>query len=335
MSRYLISLLGLAVLLMPVCSNADDGFAKACKTVQPKMVKINGSGGFRGLEAYQSGFLISSDGIILTVWSYVLDSDVLTITLDNGQKYEAKLKGYDPQLEIALLKIDASDLPFFSLDQAVDAKPPAKVLAFSNLYEVATGDEPYSVLQGVISTKCKLAARRGAVETNYRGDGYIVDAMTNNPGAAGGALTNHPGELLGVLGKELRDQQTNTWLNFAIPISALAASVYDIQSGKMIVGAESSRNPPSEPMTPKLLGFKLVPNVVTKTPPFIDQVRSDSPFGRAGILPDDLLIAIGGNLTPSCNDVNKLLSLIDRDAEISVTVQRDREFKTVDVRLGR
>ena len=91
-------------------SQADD-LALASNTVQSKMVKIYGAGGLKGLEAYQSGFLISGDGHILTVWSYVLDTDYITIVLDDGRKFEGKIVGADPRLEMAVLKIDSQHHP--------------------------------------------------------------------------------------------------------------------------------------------------------------------------------------------------------------------------------
>ena len=65
--------------------------------VQSKVVKIYGAGGFRGLEAYQSGLVISAEGHVLTVWSYVLDTDFLTATLSDGRKFDARLVGADPR----------------------------------------------------------------------------------------------------------------------------------------------------------------------------------------------------------------------------------------------
>src|SRR5262249_51105248 len=99
---------------------------------QPKMVKLYGAGGGRGLEAYQSGFLISASCPILPVGSYVLDTDYVTATLDDGRKFEAKLLGADPRLELAVLKIEATDLPHFELAAAVPAESGSRVLAFSN-----------------------------------------------------------------------------------------------------------------------------------------------------------------------------------------------------------
>ena len=87
----------------------------AIDQAQAKMVKIYGAGGFRGLEAYQSGILISAQGHILTVFSHVLDTDYISVTLADGRKFEAKLLGADPRLDVAVLKIEANGLPHFDL----------------------------------------------------------------------------------------------------------------------------------------------------------------------------------------------------------------------------
>ncbi len=84
-------------------ARATDSLASVARDVQPKMVKIYGSGGLRGLEAYQSGMLVSPDGDVLTAWSYVLDSDV-TVVLDDGRRFTATLLGADPLTEIARIE---------------------------------------------------------------------------------------------------------------------------------------------------------------------------------------------------------------------------------------
>ena len=81
------------------------------KSVLPSTVKIFGSGGLRGLEAHQSGILISSEGHVLTAWSYVLDSQSTVVT-NEGERFECKLLGYDAKLEIAIVKVDAAGLPY-------------------------------------------------------------------------------------------------------------------------------------------------------------------------------------------------------------------------------
>src|SRR5215471_3555792 len=81
--------------------------ASVDRQVQGSMVKIYGAGGPRGLEAYQSGFLISAEGHVLTAWSYVLDTDNVTVVLSDGRRFTGSLVGADPLTEVAVLKIDA------------------------------------------------------------------------------------------------------------------------------------------------------------------------------------------------------------------------------------
>jgi serine protease Do len=300
--------------------------------VQPKIVKIYGAGGLQKLEAYQSGFLISADGHVLTAWSYVLDADYVTVTLNDGRKYEGVLVGYDPRTEVAVLKIDAQDLPHFDLHQAVELEPGARVLAFSNLYGVATGNEPASVLHGVMSIRTRLAARRGAFETLYQGDVYVLDAMTNNPGAAGGALTDSNGRLAGFLGKELRNSLSNTWLNYAIPAAELVGPVDDIVAGRLKPrDPDADVRKPLEPLTLALLGVTLVPDVLVKTPPFIDKVRPDSPADKAGLRPDDLVLFVNNQIVDSCAGLKNELTFVDRIDEVRLMVQRGQQLMEITV----
>ncbi|MEQ8791184.1 MAG: trypsin-like peptidase domain-containing protein [Pirellulaceae bacterium] len=294
---------------------------------QPKIVKIYGAGGLQKLEAYQSGFLISAQGHVLTAWSYVLDTDYVTVTLDDGRKYQGEYVGHDPLTEIAVLKIDGLELPHFDLHQAVDLEPGAQVLAFSNLYGVATGDEPASVLHGVMSVRTKLAARRGAFDTLYQGEVYVLDAMTNNPGAAGGALTDASGQLAGFLGKELRNSQNNTWLNYAMPISELVGPVDDIIAGRLRPrDPDDDARKALEPVTLAMLGVTLVPDVLAKTPPFVDRVRPDSPAEKAGLRSDDLVLFVNNQIVASCAALEEELTYIDRIDTLRVVVQRDQEL---------
>jgi serine protease Do len=303
--------------------------------VQAKMVKVYGAGGFRGLEAYQSGFLVSEDGKIITAWSYVLDTDDVHCTLSDGRRFAAKLLGADAQQEIALLKIDATELPHFDLAASVEAEAGTPVLAFSNVFGVAYGDEAASVQHGVVAVKTELAARRGAFELPYRGRLYVLDAMTNNPGAAGGALTNYAGELIGVLGKEVRNAQTNTWLNFAIGARDIAPTIEKLASGAFLAAEnEAPKAKPNRPVSLALLGIVTVPNVVERTPPYIDQVRADSVAARAGLRADDLIISVNERLVPSLAVLESELGSIDRADEIQLTVLRDQELIVVKLRAA-
>lgn len=326
-------LIGVAILLGATCKQTHaQSFAGVIDGVQPKIVKIYGAGGIRGLEAYQSGFLISSEGHILTVWSYVLDTDFITATLNDGQRFQAELVGIDPRFEIAVLKIDADQLPFFNLNETTPLDAGDRVLAFSNLFSVAAGDEAASVQHGSVSIKTQLSARRGAFETPYSGPVYVLDAMTNNPGAAGGVVTDRQGHLAGLLGKELRNSLNNTWLNYAVPTDVLVEPVEDILAGKSRPRTvDDTTQKPAEPWTPVLLGIRLVPDILAKTPPFVDYVRADSPAERAGLQADDLILFVNDRVAASCNVVEEELSFVDRIDPVRLMVQRGQQLLDVEL----
>ena len=314
--------------------------------VQPKMVKIYGAGGFHEMDGYQSGFFISADGHILTVFSYVLDTDDLTCVLNNGTKYTATLLGADPVLDIAVLKIDRENTPFFELfpegwdsprtDETfmtqLKARRGEKILAVSNLFGVAEGNEPFSVQHGVISAAIRLDARKKAYPTAYKGPVYVLDAITNNPGAAGGALLTEAGEFRGILGKALKHARTGTFLCFALPAEAVAATVREIMEGKYVARSSDVSDDTSKParaVTLRELGITLLPDVVSRTPPYIDWVEPDSPAARAGLRPDDLIVFISGKLVQSCKAVRAELEFIDYQDPVRFSVMREDEMVEV------
>jgi serine protease Do len=302
-------------------------------TVQPKMVKIFGGGGLRRLESWQSGFFISPDGLVATVWSYVLDNET-TVVLDDGRRMTAELVGYQPRYEIALLKVDVQEQPCFQR-QAGDVRfAGTPVLAFSNLYGVATGNEKCSVQAGVVSAIVPLQARRGVRRMNYQGPALILDAVTSNPGAAGGAVTDRQGRLLGMIGREARSEASDLWLNFAIPASAVFAAVDSIREGRPNAGPETARQP-AEPLTLELTGLLLLPDVVERTPPFVDQVIPGGPADVAGLRKDDLIVEIDGRVTTSRGDLLQRLEEIDRDAVVPLTVQRGEQFLNLTLQVNR
>jgi serine protease Do len=133
------------------------------------------------------------------------------------------------------------------------------------------------MLQGFVSAVAPLEARRGGFSANFRGNVYIVDAATNNPGASGGALVDSQGRLVGMLGKELRSELTGSWLNYALPVETFAATVDAIREGRFTPNKMTDADRPEKPLTFADLGIVLVPDVVTRTPPYIDRVVPNSP----------------------------------------------------------
>jgi S1-C subfamily serine protease len=279
------------------------------------------------MEPYQSGILISSEGHILTAFSYVLDTDYISAVLADGRKFEAKLLGADPRLEIAVLKITAADLPYFDLAKSATGRASENVLAFSNLFNVAIGDEPASVQHGVISVLTKLEARQGVYETPYHGPVYVLDVKTNNPGAAGGALVTRRGELIGMLGKQLKNALNSTYLNYAIPVAEMQDSIESIKAGKMVARRdEDPKTKPRRSLTLDALGVVLVPDVLERTPPYVEQVRAGSPAEKAGIRPDDLIVLMGEQLVQSCKFLRADLEYIDYQDPVKLTLLRGQDL---------
>ena len=182
------------------------------------------------------------------------------------------------------------------------------------------------MLHGVVSAIAPLEARRGAVATNYRGEVYVLDAAANNPGAAGGALTDAQGRLLGMLGKELRSNLSGTWLNYALPVSTFSPIVEDMLAGRFTPTELTEVDKPDNPLSLAALGIILVPDVVSRTPPYIDRVIPDSPAAKAGLRADDLLVMIDTQVASSCRETTRLIERLEHDASLRVAVLRGEQF---------
>ncbi len=292
---------------------------------QRAAVKVYGAGG-GGLVAYQSGFLVSPAGHIATAWSHVLDVEPVVV-LDDGRRFNAKIVGFEPQLELAVLKIEADDLPYLELanDSPELADP---VLAVSNLFGIASGDEPASVMQGNVSAISRLDARRGTFKTPYTGTVLILDLVANNPGAAGGAVVGSDGRAVGMLGKELRDASAGVWLNYALPASSLREAIGNIVAGRTVVASDSATPALSREQShhPDTLGLSLVPDVLEHTPAFVDRVATGSAAARADIHPDDLILLVGNTRIDSQRTLIETLRRIDRRDGVVMTLQRGTQI---------
>lgn len=322
----------LYVACSPATHAQPPSHAGIVRDVQARVVKVYGAGGMAGLEAYQSGCIVSPSGHIATVWSYVLDVDPVVV-LDDGRRYDAKIVGFEPKLELAVLKIDATDLPYFSFAESTDVAPGTQVLAVSNLFSIAAGNEPASVMHGYIASETNLGARRGTFRTAYSGPVYVLDLVANNPGAAGGALVDVRGRLIGMLGKELRDERTGVWLNHALPAQTLRGVIADIVAGRtsVDVGTDEEPLPTDQAHSAPGLGLVMIPDVLEKTPAFIDTVRDGSPASEAGLQADDLILLIAGRRIEGQASAREILRTLDRRDAVSLTVQRGSEVVTVTV----
>lgn len=350
---FLILLLTLSPCRLVALSSAraEESFAQICEKVNPKLVKLFGAGGFKGLQSYGSGILVSPDGYILTINSHILDTQDLRVHLADGTHYHGKVVAIEPELDVALVKIGdhkltVEDLPYFDVAAAAEhppVEPGTGVLAFSNQFQIATRDEPMSVQRGVVASYSKLYGRIGIFEATYKGDVYVVDAITNNPGAAGGALTTRKGELLGLIGKELRNELTNTWINYAIPINArITVTQADGKKAAVRILDLIEKKEKYKPLTPNkkknegpgvYTGIILVADPVERTPPYVEDVVPGSPADKAKLQPDDLIVYIDGLLVGDIHTYYDILSRYHPKQTVKLEIQRDRKLQTISLKL--
>ncbi|MBA3314748.1 MAG: S1C family serine protease [Planctomycetota bacterium] len=328
-----VLLLAAVTACLPHVSHAAENDSQATLAeALPKLVKLYGAGGFRGLEGYGTGFLASPDGHVVTSWGPLLDADRPVAVLGDGRRVEAKLVGADSASGLAVLKLDGPGAPFphFDLAEAVDLAPGDRIFALSNMFRVAAGDEPVSVMHGMILAKAPLSARRGRFETSLDAPVYFLDSVTNNPGAAGGVIISLDGRIGGMIGRELRGESTETWINYAVPATVIAERI-----GLVIAGDEIAKpNPadadaPDNARRPIEVGLVMIPDVTARTPAFVSDVLDDSVAISAGFKRDDLILFGNGAPIRSIRELTTLLSRAERGDEIAVIVRRDGGLVTL------
>lgn len=326
-------------------------FARLVQELQPKLVKIYGAGGYIGVTDYCSGVLVSPDGLILTVYSPTLDTENLRVHLYDGTRHECDLLAAEPVLDAALLRIRDGekkfrDLPlaYFDLDRPTPKVQVGDwVLAFSNCFQIATREEPLSVQRSVIAAITNLSARRGIHEFPYQGTVYILDGITNNPGSHGGAVVTRRGELIGLIGKEVRNTLTETWVNYAIPIEGLRDFVKQARSGNY---KPLERKKPIVEDRGGYTGIVLVPNLLERTPPYIDEVLPGSPAEKAGLRPDDLIVLVRipardgtgtyeEHVVQSVKQWHDLILPVEPGAKVQVVVRRQQQLLRMELEVER
>jgi serine protease Do len=357
--------------LTPAVVVAADPLNEVAEKANQKLVKLFGAGGFSRLNNFGTGIIISPEGHILTVASQLLDTSDLVVHLYDGRRLKAQVIVVEPELDAAIIKIriegkklddpNGLDLAYFDFMEAAK-RPHAEagdwVLALSNTFEIALRDEPLSLQRGVVMAYTKLAGRRGVFDFPYTGDVYIVDAITNNPGSAGGALLDRKGNLLGVIGREIRNVQTDTWMNYAIPVNA-KVDVKVKETTKDKDGKEKEEEKTITILMTEFIskgmkgeykatkrdrravgeggyhGIVFVPNILERTPAYVEDVEPGSPAAKCGLRPDDLVSFVDGEPIVSIKAFNEWMKKNTRPGTvIRLEVRRGETLQPIEMTLG-
>ena len=307
-------------------------------STQQVVVKLFGASAGT-LDSYGSGVLISSDGHLLTVWNHLVNTGYLTAVVADGRRFPVKAVGTSQKHDLALLKLecDSDDVfPFVDWRRFSEATAGESILAFSNMYRVATGDEPVSVMHGVVAAEVKLEAGLGRWQFPVQSPVYVLDAVTNNSGAAGGLLTTTNGQPLGLLGRELRHRDTGMWVNYAVPWKTLQPAIAALLSGERISSREDNNND-VKPMTDRTLtsvfGLTMVPAILPNTPAYVDRIVPDSAADKTGLQRGDLVLMVQDNVVRSVEDLRKVFSTFRTGQAVALTVSRSDQLQQLSLRV--
>jgi serine protease Do/serine protease DegQ len=270
---------------------------------------------FRGLG---SGFIISSDGLILTNAHVVREAKEVMVKLSDRREYKAKVLGADPATDIAVLKIDAPNLTAMKLGDSDQLNVGDFVIAIGN---------PFGLGQTVTSGIVSALGRSGLNIEGY--EDFIQTDASINPGNSGGALINLRGELIGINTAIIGPSGASVGIGFAVPVN-MARGVMtqlvrfgEVRRGRLGIDFED--------LAPDAAVALKLP---TADGALISTVQPDSPAAKAGLRRGDVVLAFNGRPVRSGPDLRNRLGLTPVGDTIELTVFRDGNKLTVKLQIA-
>lgn len=306
-------------------SEPPDSIEQAVEVAQERVVKIYGAK-VGATPGYASGVLVSGDGHVLTANGTYLNGDRVRVVLPDGTSHVAAIVQRSRELQLALLKLEVKTPLHFDL-----AKPLRSatyrgqwVLAISNAFKIADGTDPSSVMLGIISLQTKLEAKRGNVAFPYEGDVLLLDMISSNPGAPGGAVVDvQSGQLIGMIGPNLESRSAGTRLNYAIPV---------MQLHSFVVGDNPTPTKAATSNTKRAnLGIQLFRLGGKDSPAYVD--RADAELSaEVALKPDDVILSIGEERIRTVRQYDDVVAKLVPGQAVEVTVKRGQELIRVKIK---
>lgn len=270
-----------------------------------------------------SGVVISSDGYIVTNNHVIDEAERLEVTLNDNRTFDATVVGTDATTDLALIKIDAKDLPVIPMGDSEALKVGEWVLAVGNPFGFTS-----TVTTGIVSAKGRNIGR-----PNHGGqsdiESYIQTDAAVNPGNSGGALVNLAGELIGINTAIYSQTGNYAGYSFAIPTSIVKKVVSDLRQygtvQRAVLGV-SIRDLSNEIAKEK--GITAVTKGV-----YVDEVSDRSSAKEAGLQKDDVIIKVNDVATDNVAQLQEQVAKHRPGDKIKVTFIRDNKTNSVDVNL--
>ncbi len=267
-----------------------------------------------------SGVIVRPDGYLLTN-NHVIDGATdITVTLNDKRELKAKVIGTDAKTDIAVLKVDAANLPTIAFADSSKAHVGDVVLAMGNPFGLSQ-----TVTMGIISAKGRTNLGIEAYEDFIQTDAAI------NPGNSGGALVNARGELIGINTAILANNGGNQGVGFAVPVN-LANSVMTqvMDHGKVVRGYLGVL---PQTITPALAASMHL-NANERDGVLMGDVTSGAPAAKAGIERGDVVTEVNGQKVEDANQLRMKISMMAPGSTANLHVLHNGSEKTVAVKLG-
>lgn len=267
-----------------------------------------------------SGVIIRPDGYIVTNNHVINGADQIEVTLENDRVYPATLVGTDPATDIALLKIDAGELPCIEMGDSDQLRLGDWVLAIGSPYDLRS-----TITAGIVSAKGRSLPN---YDGQFRVESFIQTDAAVNPGNSGGALVNTAGELVGINTSIISLTGSYSGYSFAVPVNIVKKIADDfINYGSVqraMLGVTMSE---IDAARAQKLGLMEVSGV------YVEEVRRDGPADKAGIKAGDILTEINLNVVRNSAAVQEQMSKLRPGEQAVITVIRGGERKEIFVAL--
>ena len=298
----------------PGLENIPEEFRRFFEGV-PRGPGGQGPGPRRGA-GFGSGFIISADGYILTNAHVVDGATDIRVDLENRRQYEAELIGSDPTTDVALIKVDATDLPTATIGDSDELAVGQWVLAIGSPFGLE-----HTATQGIVS----------ALSRSLPNDNYVPFIQTDvavNPGNSGGPLFNTDGEVVGINSQIYSRSGGYQGLSFSIPINtAMAISEQLRTQGFATRGWLGVTIQDVDQALAESFGLDRPEGAL------VAAVTKDSPADRAGIEAGDILVSLDGQSVPYSNALPPLVGAVVPGTVVELGVLREGERQTLDVTI--
>jgi serine protease Do len=266
-----------------------------------------------------SGFIIRSDGQIVTNHHVVSGADAITVTLADGQRFEAEIVGSDPLTDIALLRVEADDpLPIVDFGASKDLRVGDEVIAVGNPFGLGG-----TVTSGIVS----------ALSRNINAgpfDDFIQTDAAINRGNSGGPLFDSEGDVIGVNTAIISPRGGSVGIGFAVPSDLVQTVIDDLaDDGKLTRGWLGVSIRPMTDEVAEVLGYEMPKGAVIET------VSQDSPAEKAGLKKGDIILSYAGAEITDLRDLTRAVATTKPKARVSLTVLRKGAERKITAMIGR